>query len=95
MYALIHGYRGTLVDQMTQEMPSTAEPRVVSTHRSLPAAQKAWRKFTKRPAWDKGDSSPYDMLGILGPTGLLNYFGERLKGVEGARIEVRMGTFND
>lgn len=69
-----------------------AEPRVLSTHRTLEAAQRKWVVHFK----DDEIFHSTRAAGILGPNGLLNYHGERLVGGGAVgRIEVRMGVYRD
>ena len=72
------------------EGENMGEPEVISTHRTLRATQKSWKRhFT--------GAHPYRYVGILSPAGLLNYHGDKL-GPSGdiGHVEVQMGViYND
>lgn len=58
---------------------------LVSSHRSLAAAQKAWRKT---------DNLDHQFRGILTKDGLLNYHGKALKPCDVfGSVELRLGVF--
>jgi hypothetical protein len=58
---------------------------LVSSHRTLAAAQKAWRKT---------DNLEHQFRGILTKDGLVNYYGEPLTPSEVfGSVELRMGVF--
>lgn len=59
--------------------------KLISVHRSLTAAQKAWRKT---------DNTEHNFRGILTKGGLVNYFGSPLADCSSfGKVEVRMGVF--
>ena len=63
------------------------EAVLIDTARTLPAAQRKWHKHFPVEA-----PNPYKCIGILTPSGLVNYYGKRIApGVMGY-IHVTMGV---
>lgn len=91
MFALIETYEPRAYD-----LPATrvtwGEPKVVAIANTLEEAQAAW---DKRYDLENLSKQHRTFSGILGPDGLMNYFGERLKDTTLGVLEVRMGVFRD
>jgi len=65
------------------------EAELLATARTLLAMQRKWRKMLD----DAQYPHPYACIGILTPTGLVNYFGDKLSDSQFIRrVYVKMGA---